>query len=177
MNEYTEKLLISQYKQFITDHKTIPAMEIIASPHITIAFQKKCYDNALKQFCKISSDRKSLFVLSFKTKCSDLTKSIPEKIILNILHIYYEIHKQSNLSFDLLHSHLQRNKPSKDVFHYLEAVQQKQIQEIEINISVLRQNSVFYKKIDKKADNDFCQLEENLAKPEVLPEKPNCIIS
>lgn len=130
IDEFTEKLLTLEYKQFIIDHKTAPEIEIISSQHITTIFLENCYKNALKEFSTLSSKRKSLIFLSFKHACSDLSLNFPKEIVLSIIQIYHKVNKQSNIGFYQLYDEYKEYKyQNEEAIKYFECMEKKKINE------------------------------------------------
>lgn len=102
MDEFTERRLTQEYKQFITDHKTVPSYEIIRSNHITMMFVEKCYNNALYELKELSVKKSWLFSC-YKYEYLGLSIIFPKELILNILQIYHNVNETSNLNFKQFH--------------------------------------------------------------------------
>lgn len=110
MDEFTEQQLILQYKQFISDDKTTPSLEIINSDNITVLFLKKCYDAALEQFKTLSSERNFFLFLSYKYAASELSLNLPNELCLEILKDHYSVINKCNQTFEQFHLHKMSGK-------------------------------------------------------------------
>ncbi len=102
MDDFAIRRLTEEYKQFISDHKTVPSYENIKSNQISMMFVEKCYNTALYELKELSIKKTWLFSC-YKYEYLGVSIIFPKELITSILQIYHQITDHGNLDFKQFH--------------------------------------------------------------------------